>query len=84
MQEGTKWQSDKMASDMEVCVKESCVTEFLHEEKMAPTDIRPHWLNVDGDQTVDVSTVRWWVVCFCSGDSNMKDKSNSRWPCTLL
>ena len=39
---------------------------------MAPTDI--HWclLNVYGDQTVDVSTVRQWVVCFYSSDSNMK------------
>ena len=26
-----------------------------------------------GDQTVDVSTVRWWVVCFSSGNSNVKD-----------
>jgi len=26
-------------------------------------------LNVYGDQTVDVSTVRWWVVHFSSGDS---------------
>ena len=32
-------QSDKMASDMEVCVKQMGVTEFLYEEKTAPTDI---------------------------------------------
>ena len=32
-------QSDKMVSDMEAHVKEKCVTEFLHVEKMAPTDI---------------------------------------------
>ena len=35
------------------------------------------------DQAVDVSTVRWWVVCFISGDSDMKDKSPSRWPCRV-
>jgi len=34
----------------------------------------PHWhsltlVNIDGDQTVDVGTVRWWVVHFSSGDS---------------
>ena len=29
-------------------------------------------LNAYGDQTVDFSTVRWWVVWFSSGDSNMK------------
>ena len=61
--------SDKMVSDMEVHVKQRCVTEFLHAEKMAPTDI--HWclLNIYGDQTVHVSTLRYWVVHF-TGDSN--------------
>jgi len=62
-------QSDKMASDMEVCRRQRCVTEFLHAEKMAPIDIQWHLLNVDGDQTVDVSTVRQWVECFSSGNS---------------
>ena len=32
-------QSDKMTSDMEEHLKQRCVTEFLHVEKMAPTDI---------------------------------------------
>jgi len=32
-------QSDKMASDMEECTNQRCATEFLFEEKMAPTDI---------------------------------------------
>jgi len=32
-------QSDKMASDMEVKMKIKCVTEILHAEKMARTDI---------------------------------------------
>ena len=51
-------------------------------KKIAPTDI--HWclLNVYGDQTVDVRTVRWWMVCFSSGTSVAKDKLCSRWPCT--
>ena len=31
-------QSDKMVSDMEVHVKQRCVTEFLHAEKMVSTD----------------------------------------------
>jgi len=63
-------QSDNKASDMEVWMKQRCVTEFLHVEKMAPTDI--HWslMYVYGDQTVGVSTVRWWVVHFSSGNSN--------------
>jgi len=39
-----------MASDMEVCVKQRCVTEFLYVEKMAPTDISWHLLNIYGEQ----------------------------------
>ena len=51
-----------MASDMEVQMKQRCVTEFLHLEKISPTDIYQHLLNVYEDQPRDVSTVRWWVV----------------------
>jgi hypothetical protein len=32
-------QSDKMASDMEVRMKQMCVNEYLHAEKIAPIDI---------------------------------------------
>jgi len=39
-------------------------------EKMAPTDIHQCLLNVDGKQRVAVSTVRWWMVHFSSGDSD--------------
>ena len=50
-------------------MKQRCVTEFLHAEKMATID--PHqMLNVYGDQTVDVSTVMQWVLHFSSGDSS--------------
>ena len=52
---------------MEVRVKQRCVTEFLRAEKIAPTDIHPHLLNVYGDQPLGVSTVRQWVVHFSSG-----------------
>jgi hypothetical protein len=56
--------SDKMASHVEVRMKQRCVTEFLHAEKIAPNDIYRCLLNVYGDQTVDVSTVRVCVyVC---------------------
>ncbi|XP_065596385.1 high mobility group protein HMG-I/HMG-Y isoform X2 [Cyrtonyx montezumae] len=53
--------SDKMASDIEVRMKQWCVIEFLHAEKIEPIDIHRRLLNVYGDQTVDVSTVRRWV-----------------------
>ena len=51
-------QSDKRASNMAMRMKKRCVTEFLHAEKIAPIDIHQCLLNVYGDQTVDVSTVR--------------------------
>ena len=39
-------------------------------KKTAPSDIPHHLLSINGDQTMDVSTVRWWVVCFSSGNSD--------------
>ena len=47
-----------MASDMEVHLKQRCVTEFFHVEKMSSIDIDWHLLNIYGDQTVNVKTVR--------------------------
>jgi len=44
-----------MVSDMEVWIKQRCVIEFLHVEKMAPIDTHWHLLNVYGDHAVDVS-----------------------------
>jgi hypothetical protein len=67
-----------MVSDMEVRVKQKCVTEFFHAEKNAPTDIHRHLLNIHGDQTVDMSTMMWWVVCFSSRDSHVRDRPCSR------
>jgi len=57
---------------------------FLHAEKIAPTDVHQHLLNIYGDQTVDVSTVRCWVMCLSGGSSDMKDKPYSRWLCRFL
>jgi len=51
-------------------MKQRCVSEFPHVENMALIDRHQHLLNVSGNQTVDVSTVRQWVVCFSSGDSD--------------
>ncbi len=69
--------SDTVASDTEVLMKQKHVTEFLHAEEMAPADIHQCLLNIYGDQPVDVSTVRQWVMRFSSGDSSVKDKSIS-------
>ena len=62
-------QSDRMASDMEMCLKQRGGIEFLQAEKVAPTDIHQCLLNIYGVQTVDMSTVRQWVVCFSRGKS---------------
>ena len=44
----------KGQSDMKVHAKQTAVAEFLHVEKMAPTDSH-HSLNIYGDQTVNVA-----------------------------
>ena len=65
----TEGQSDRMVSYMEVHMKQRGAIGFFHMEKMAPRDIHQHLLNIYGDQPVDVSTVRKWVVHFSSGNS---------------
>ena len=77
-------QSATMVFDMEVQMKQICVTEFLSVEKMARINIHQCLLNVHGDQTVNVSTVRWWVVHFISVNSSVKDKPHSGQLCTAV
>jgi len=64
-----KGQIERMVSNMQVHTRQRCVTEFILMENTAPIDIQQHLLNVSRDQTVDVSTVRQWVVRFSSGDT---------------
>ena len=54
--------SDKMNSDTGVCMMRRYATAFFYVGEMVPTDIHGYLLNIYGDQTVDVSTVRQWVV----------------------
>jgi len=75
-------QSDKRVSGMEVCMKQVSGIEFLPVEQIVLTDIHQYLLNIYGSPTVDVSTVRWCVVCFGSGNSYVKDKLHCGWPCT--
>jgi len=44
--------SDKIVSDVEVCMKQMCITEFLDVEKIAPIDIHQYLMNIYGDQKV--------------------------------
>ena len=57
---------------MKVCMKQRGGIELLHVEKIIPFDINPPFLNIYGDKAVDVSTVKWWVVHFSSGGSDMR------------
>jgi len=40
------------------------------QKKIAPIDTYWYLMNISGDWTVDVSTVRWWVVCSSKGNSD--------------
>ena len=49
------------------CRWSKSIIKFLHAEKIAPIDIHQHLLNSYGDQTVHISTVKWWVLHFSCG-----------------
>ena len=63
-------------------MKQRCVTDFPHVKKNTSIVIHQGVLNVCGDQPVDVSTVRLWMVHFSSDGSYVKDKPFSRWSYT--
>jgi len=44
-----------MVSDMEECMKQTCVAEILYAEIIAPIDIHQCLMNFSGDQRVDMS-----------------------------
>jgi hypothetical protein len=60
----------KMASDKKVSTKQRRVMEYLRAEKI---DFHQRLLNVYGDQTVDVCTVRRWMARFGSGKNDVRD-----------
>jgi hypothetical protein len=53
-------------------------------KKIAPVDIHLCFLNVYGDQTIDESTVRQWVVHCSSGDSDVGDRPHSGRSCMAV
>lgn len=57
-------ESDKMASDIDVLMKQECLIEFQHAENIAPIDIHQRWRNIFGDKAIDISRVRGWVAHF--------------------
>ena len=60
-------QSDRMAPDMEVHMKQRCGTELLHAEKTAPIDIHRQLLNIL-EIKLGCEHSEAVVVCFSSGD----------------
>ena len=65
-------QSDKTAFDMEVCMKQRCVTEFLCGKKIVPTEIHQQLLNIYGNETLDFSTVKqWWCILAVAVDGHL-------------
>jgi len=52
--------SDKTASDMEVHMEQKL--NHCMQKKIASIDIHQHLLSVYEDQTVHVSTMKWWVT----------------------
>lgn len=72
-------QSNRMLSNIGMHKKQRCKTEFLHAEEFAHIDIRWCLLNIDGNQSGDVSTLKQWVVYLSSGNSNMKEEPCFAW-----
>ena len=73
---GGGW-SDRMASDMEMSLKQRCVTEFLYAEKITPIDIHQHLLNVD------MSTVRggWCISAMATATVSHLHWCRFLWAC---
>ena len=65
-QAAAEGQSDRIASDMEVCMKQRCATEFLHVEKNLFIDIHQHLLSIYGDQKCVASGGDCWELVFCN------------------
>ena len=57
-------------------VQTACYYEFLTAEKVPPIEIQRRMHAVDGDQCVDVSTVRRWVRRFKDGELGQADLSD--------
>ena len=54
----TERQSNNLASNMEVHMKQRCADEYFHmKKKIASIGILWFLMNIHGDQTMDVSTV---------------------------
>lgn len=65
LQTAAEWYSGKILSNMKEYMKQRCLIEF-HHEKILPTGIHEHLLNIYRDQTVHVSTVgQCFSLCWC-------------------
>ena len=60
--------TSKRKSFSDVRLKQRAVIEFLTTEKVPPIEIHRQMQAIYGDQCVDVSTVRCWVMRFKDGE----------------
>ena len=60
----------------DVRFKQRAIIEFLTAEKVPPIEIHRRMQVVYGDQCVDVSTVRHWVMRFKDGEMGKADLSD--------
>ena len=67
----------KMEEFSEVRFKQRAVIEFLTAVKVPPIEIRRIMQAIYGDQCVDVSTVRRWVMRFKDGELGQADLSDN-------
>jgi len=66
------------------CIWKELSVNFSTQRKMALIVIHQCLLNIYGDETVDKSTVRWWVVYFSSSDSDVKYEPHSGQLCASV
>jgi hypothetical protein len=67
----------RMADVIDTCMKQRAVTKFLTAEEVGPIEMYRCLNIVYGEHTVDVSTVRCWIMHFKSGETEIRDKSRS-------
>jgi hypothetical protein len=62
---------DDSFSAVSKCIKQRAVIEFLTREYETPTGIHRRLLTFFGEDTVDISTVRRWVIKSRDSDGNL-------------
>lgn len=62
---------------MKIHTNQRSLTDFIHAVKTVHTDIYQRFLNIYGQQIVDVRTIRWCVINFGSSENDICNKVHS-------